>query len=596
MSTSAFPRSWGAEPAGAGRWRFNLWAPGQPHVDVVVDDTRHAMDRAEDGWFAVEVAATSGQGYRFAVGGGETFVPDPAAREQVGDVHGASRLIDPAAYDWQGDWRGRPWEETILYELHVGTFSESHDFDGVRARLDHLAATGVTAIELCPVAQFSGKRGWGYDGVLLYAPHTVYGGVTGLKRLIDAAHARGLMVFLDVVYNHFGPDGNYLHLYAPEFFDPERHTPWGAAIAFDRPPVRRFFIDNALYWLDEYRIDGLRLDAVDQINDPSDESILVELARAVRERDFGRHVHLTTEDDRNVTFLHERDGKGRPLLYDGEWNDDFHHVAHVLATGETSGYYRDYADDPRGDMATALSQGFVQQGRPSPFRDGEPRGESSRHLPPTAFVNFLQNHDQTGNRAFGERLTTLADGRAVEVLTALLLLSPMTPLFFMGEEWGETRPFQFFCDFHGDLGEAVRQGRRREFARWPQFADPETRERIPDPNAPETFFASMLDWSALTLEPARARLALFQDLTAIRLAEIAPRLTGMAATNGRARAVGDRGLALTWTLGDGTHLAIAANLGGAPFSAESRGRELFRLGQVDHDAWAIHATLSESDG
>jgi malto-oligosyltrehalose trehalohydrolase len=592
---SAFSKSWGAEPVGDDRWRFRLWAPGQQRVELAIGDNRYGMDPSNDGWFVAEQTAHAGQSYAFAVGEG-TLVPDPAAREQVSDVHGFSRLVDPTEYEWRADWRGRPWEETILYELHIGTFSATHDFEGALAHLDHLAATGVTAIELCPVAQFSGNRGWGYDGVLLYAPHRAYGGALGLKRLVDAAHERGLMVFLDVVYNHFGPDGNYLHLYAPEFFHPERHTPWGAAIAFDRPPVRQFFVENALYWLDEYRIDGLRLDAVDQIDDPSDESILVEIARAVRQFGFDRHVHLTTEDDRNVSFLHTRDEDGRTLLYDGEWNDDFHNVAHVLATGEASGYYADYSADPRGDVVTALTQGFVQQGRPSPYRGGEPRGESSRHLPPTAFVNFLQNHDQIGNRAFGERLTTLADPRAVEVLTALLMLSPMTPLFFMGEEWGETRPFLFFCDFHGELGDAVRQGRRREFARWPQFADPETRERIPDPNDPNTFAASVLDWSALTSERAEARLSLFRRLTALRSREIAPRLKGITATNGRAQLVGDRGFALSWTLGSGDHLSILANLGGTPFAGEPRGRELFRLGDVQRDSWAILAAIAESHG
>jgi len=590
LSRPALARAWGADPTGDGRWRFKIWAPSRNRMDVVLGGTKRAMDRAGDGWFVLEAAAAAGDSYAFAVDD-DTRVPDPAAREQVGDVHGASRLVDPEAYAWTTDWRGRPWEETVLYELHVGAFSASHDFDGVRARLDHLAATGVTAIELCPVAQFSGDHGWGYDGVLLYAPHVAYGGALGLKRLVDAAHTRGLMVFLDVVYNHFGPDGNYLHLYAPDFFHPQRQTPWGAAIAFDRAPVRRFFVDNALYWLEEYRIDGLRLDAIDQIDDRSDESILVEIAREVRNHGFDRHVHLTTEDDRNVAFLHERDAVGQPILYDGEWNDDFHHVVHVLATGEQSGYYGDYTDDPRGDLITALAQGFVQQGRPSPYRGDHPRGESSRHLPPTAFVNFLQNHDQVGNRAFGERLTTLADRRAVEVLTALLMLSPMIPLFFMGEEWGETRPFQFFCDFRGELGDAVREGRRREFARWPQFADAELRDAIPDPNDPATFAASTLDWSGATNGPGEERMALFQELAAIRRADIAPRLGGIAATAGRARAIADRGLAVTWSLGDGAHLSIVANLGGSPFVSEVRGRELFRLGEMERDPWAIRAAL-----
>ena len=592
MSRAHFPKSWGAEPVTDGRWRFRLWAPGLEEAAVRLDGARHGMDRRADGWFETELAAPAGAPYAFAVAGRE--VPDPAARLQAGDVHGPSVLVDPAAFEWRSPWRGRPWHETVLYELHTGTFSPSGDFDGIARRLDHLAATGITAVELCPVAQFSGDRGWGYDGVLLYAPHRAYGGPEGLKRLVDAAHARGLMVFLDVVYNHFGPEGNYLHVYAPEFFDPEQHTPWGAAIAFDRPAVRRFFIENALYWLDEYRIDGLRLDAIDTIRNASDPPIVEELASAVRAHDFGREVHLTTEDDRNVTHLHRRDARGRALLYDGEWNDDFHHVAHVLATGEDDGYYGDYAQDPRGDLVTGLRDGFVQQGRPSPHRGGAPRGEPSSHLPPLAFVNFLQNHDQTGNRAFGERLTALAPPAAVEVLTAILLLSPMVPLIFMGEEWGETRPFQFFCDFHGELAEAVRNGRRREFARWRQFADEATRESIPDPNSPATFERSRLDWSGPDGEAGRARLRLVRELLRVRAEEVAPRLPGIRSMNGSVDARGVRGVEARWTLGDSSRLGIVANLGGTPFEDALPGRELARLGRMARDDWAVRVTLEDA--
>ncbi|HET7408997.1 MAG TPA: malto-oligosyltrehalose trehalohydrolase [Paracoccaceae bacterium] len=585
-----FRRSWGADPIGEHRWEFRIWAPGCERMGLLLDGREHAMDKDAEGWFHTELPADPGTDYRFAPPGGP-HVPDPAARAQAADVHGASVLVDPGAFDWQTRWAGRPWHEVVLYELHTGAFSPEGTFDGVARRLDHLADLGITAIELCPVAQFAGTRGWGYDGVLLYAPHVAYGGPEGLKRLIDAAHARGLMVFLDVVYNHFGPDGNYLHAYAPEFFHAERHTPWGAAIAYDLAPVRRFFVENALYWLDEYRFDGLRLDAVDQIDDPSDEPILAEIARAVREHGFDRPVHLTTEDDRNITRFHERNEDGSPKLYDGEWNDDWHHVTHVLATAESEGYFRDYADDPRGDMATALATGFVQQGRPSPFRDGAPRGEQSAHLPPPAFVNFLQNHDQTGNRAFGERLTTLAEPRAVEVLTALLLLSPHTPLLFMGEEWGETRPFQYFTDFHGDLADAVREGRRREFARWAQFADPGLREKIPDPNDRATFERSRLDWNALDADPGRARYELIQRLVDIRELEIAHRLAGMSGHSGETETPGERGVSARWRLGDGGQLRILANLGGAPFEAAIPGLELFSLGDVARDPWAIHATL-----
>jgi malto-oligosyltrehalose trehalohydrolase len=415
----------------------------------------------------------------------------------------------------------------------------------------------------------------------------------GLKRLVDAAHERDLMVFLDVVYNHFGPEGNYLHAYAPHFFHEERHTPWGAAIAFEQPPVRQFFVENALYWLDEYRFDGLRLDAVDQIEDQSDEPILEEIARAVREYGFNRPVHLTTEDDRNVTHLHVRDDAGRPMLFNGEWNDDFHHVAHVLSTGETEGYYGDYAADPRGDMMVALREGFVHQGRPSPYRDGALRGELSGHLPSTAFVNFIQNHDQTGNRAFGERLTTLAKPEAVEALTALLILSPAIPLIFMGEEWGETHPFQFFCDFHGELAREVRQGRHHEFVRWPQFANAELRETIPDPNDPATFERSVLGWEGRDAKAGRERLALFRTLTAIRSKEIAPRLTGAFAAQGGTHSHGDRGLSVDWTLGDGSRLTIVANLGGRSFEAACHGRELFHIGNHESDDWALYASIEE---
>jgi malto-oligosyltrehalose trehalohydrolase len=589
----SFRRSWGADPAGDGRWQFRLWAPGQDRMGLILDGAEHAMEKDAAGWFRAELDAAAGTEYAFAPPGGPR-VPDPAARAQARDVHGPSVLVDPEAYQWRTDWRGRPWHETVLYELHVGTFSRLGTFEGVRDHLDHLAETGVTAIELCPIAQFSGNRGWGYDGVLLYAPHIAYGGPEGLKRLVDAAHEAGLMVFLDVVYNHFGPDGSYLHMYAPEFFHPERATPWGASIAFEKKPVRDFFIENALYWLDEYRIDGLRLDAVDQIDDQSEEPILQEIAQAVRDHGFDRPVHLTTEDDRNVTWMHERQQDLSPKYYDGEWNDDWHHVAHVLATGESEGYYYDYAGAACRNMATALRDGYVYQGEHSPFRDHAERGEPSAHLPPVAFVNFLQNHDQTGNRAFGERLTTLAEPEAVRVLTALLLLSPQIPLFFMGEEWGETRPFQFFTDFHGELADAVREGRRREFARWPKFADPELREHIPDPNDPETFNRSRLDWAASQSNAGKRRQRLFRQLCGIRAAEIMPRLAGITGNCGDYELHGARGISASWRMGDGSRLRILVNLGGEPFEHTIPGREIFHISDVSEDDWAIRATIEDA--
>jgi maltooligosyltrehalose trehalohydrolase len=584
----AFGRRWGAELAGSGGARFRLWAPGVETVSLVADaiGATTALARRNDGWFEVETDAVGvEQGYSFLLPGG-ICVPDPAARAQVRDVHGPSRLVDPTAYAWRTHaWSGRPWEEAVVYELHTGTFTEAGDFGGVRGKLDYLAALGITAIELMPVAQFAGRRGWGYDGVLPYAPHVAYGGPEALKRLVDAAHERGLMVLLDVVYNHFGPDGNYLHLYAPQFFHPDHHTPWGASIAYDRRPVRDFIIDNALYWLEEYRFDGLRLDAIDQIQDASEPHILEELASTVRSAITDRHVHLTTEDDRNVAFLHERAPDTEPRLYTAEWNDDFHHAAHVLCTEDRDGYYADYAQETVARLGRALSEGYIYQGEPSLFRNGARRGEASGHLPPTAFIHFLQNHDQIGNRAFGERLASLTETKALDALTAILLLSPQIPLLYMGEEWGETRPFCFFTDFHGELGAAVREGRRNEFRKWRAFQDREKRARIPDPNAPTTFEASTLDWSAPRQPPHDRKLALTAQLLALRRTEVVPRLKGIGGHAGRVLFAGSTGLGVEWQLAGGGRLALFANLSagrmalpdtGVASSRGSRGRTLYQ--------------------
>ncbi|MYZ47947.1 malto-oligosyltrehalose trehalohydrolase [Propylenella binzhouense] len=561
MTRFRFETSWGAIPTEGGGARFRIWAPSHSAMTLRAEGRGDLpMRQAEGGWFELETDAVPvGGGYRFVLPDGFA-IPDPAARAQIGDVHGPSRLVDPKAHVWRtADWKGRPWGETVFYELHTGTFTGKGTFDGVNEKLDYLAELGVTAVELMPVAQFGGNRGWGYDGVLLYAPHPAYGGPERLKALVDAAHERGLMMFLDVVYNHFGPDGSYLHLVAPDFFHPERQTPWGGAIAYEKPPVRDFFIENALYWLEEFRFDGLRLDAIDQIDQDTEEPLLEELALTVRSRITDREIHLTTEDDRNITRLHVRDEAGRIRLYDGEWNDDFHHAAHVMATHESEGYYADYTREHAAKLAKALATGFVFQGEPSVFRDNEPRGEPSAILPPTAFVNFLQNHDQIGNRAFNERLTMLAPGRMLELLTAILLLSPQIPLLFMGEEWAETRSFGFFTDFHGELGDAVREGRRNEFRKWPQFASEENRARIPDPNAETTFTSSRMDWS-LRFDTAHARrLDLVKRLLKLRRDEIAPRLAGIGGNAGAWKMLDGDAFLVRWLLGDGSRLSLYAN-------------------------------------
>ncbi|MEW5424949.1 malto-oligosyltrehalose trehalohydrolase [Amorphus sp. 3PC139-8] len=559
----AFPRTWGAEWVGDGSVRFRLWAPAETHVRVRLDARDDVeMTALEDGWFEARVpAVAAGTGYRFVLGDGFA-IPDPASRAQMADVHGPSRVVDPTAYRWQQtDWTGRPWEEAVILELHVGTFTPEGTFRAAIDKLPHLVETGITTVEIMPVAQFAGNRGWGYDGVLPYAPHPAYGPPEDLKALVDTAHGLGLMVLLDVVYNHFGPEGNYLARYAPDFFHPERHTPWGAAIAYERAPVRHFFVENALFWLEEYRFDGLRLDAIDHIRDElSETEILVEIAAAVRASIPDRQIHLTTEDNRNITHLHERGADGQPRLYTAEWNDDFHNVAHVIATGESDGYYADFAEDRFGKLARALAEGFAYQGEPSRHGGGAPRGVPSAHLPPTAFVDFLQNHDQIGNRAFGERLIDLAEYDRVRALTTILLLSPHIPLLFMGEDYGETRPFAFFTDFEGELADAVRTGRRREFAAFAAFqGDRAEIDEIPDPNAPGTFGASKLNWDRLDHEDGRAWHDFVRTLLDLRRREIVPLISGAAGQAGRVVSADDGALAVDWQLVGGV-LELRANL------------------------------------
>ena len=565
-STTRFAHQmpFGANVIADGSTHFRLWAPVQSAVSVVLEDSQAVipMDSSAEGWFeAATDKAPPGTPYRYQLADGFR-VPDPASRCQAKDAHGASLVYDPFEYSWQeADWRGRPFHETVLYELHTGSFSPEGSFDGVRRRLDYLARLGITAIELMPLADFPGQRNWGYDGVLPFAPDRVYGAPNDLKRLIDEAHGREIMVFLDVVYNHFGPDGNYINLYAPNFFTDRFETPWGAAIDFSVRQVRDFFIGNAVYWLEEYRFDGLRLDAVHAILDDSSPHILTELAETVRQTlPDDRHVHLVLENDGNEARYLRRTPNGGVPLYTAQWNDDYHHVQHVLLTGEIDGYYEDFTERRVDLLGRALTEGYVYQGESSAHRDGRPRGEPSADLPPTAFVNFIQNHDQTGNRAFGERLTTLAEPDALLAATAALLLAPQVPMLFMGEEWGAEEPFTFFCDFEGELAISVREGRRREFAKFEQFAAPEVRKRIPDPSADATFETARLRWPEDDDAAASERLTYYANLLRLRREQIVPRLAGLPPRMGRRQTWGDGGLTVTWSLSDGTTLSLLANL------------------------------------
>jgi maltooligosyltrehalose trehalohydrolase len=566
--------------------RFRLWAPAAKRVDLLLETT-HPMAHGDDGWFSAEISAVAaGARYKFRIDD-EIDVPDPASAFQPEDVFGSSEVIDHAAYPWRATgWRGRPWHEAVIIEAHVGTFTRDGTYRAMIEKLDHVVQTGITALELMPLADFAGSRNWGYDGVLWYAPDSAYGRPGDLKALIDEAHLRGLMVFLDVVYNHFGPEGNYLGRYAPGFFT-EAHTPWGSAIDYRVPQVRAFAIENALSWLRDYRFDGLRLDAVNSIVEPGGLSLLRDLSTAAGElaAKTGRHIHLVLENGDNRASILDAAQDPPRGKYRAQWNDDYHHAWRVLMTGESQGYYGDYQRSPLDDIARSLSSGFVYQGEMSAFRGGK-RGEPSGQLAPTAFINFLQNHDQIGNRAFGDRLESTANPEAIEAALAVMLLAPAIPMLFMGEEWGSRTPFPFFCDFKGDLADAVRKGRRSEYA----WAYDKYGDEIPDALAPATFQSAVLDWNERDEPATQRRLTRVQALLAMRRREIVPRLAG--ATFGEAEAAGNGLLTAHWRMGDGAILRLLANLSDretANTSSESRGTLIWGSELSDSVApWSVH--------
>jgi len=534
----------GAERAEGGA-RFRLWAPARKSVELLLGHDRERsveMRAGTRGWHEIAMEnVPAGTPYAFRVDD-DAPVADPASRSNPWGPGGRSVFVDPHSYEWHDeDWRGRPWGDAVVYELHVGAFTPEGTFAAASGKLDHLAHAGVTALEIMPVSQFPGARNWGYDGVLPFAPHASYGTPEDFKAFVDDAHERGIMVLLDVVYNHFGPEGNYLHRYAPQFFNEAHRTPWGAAINFDgehSDVVRAFFVHNALYWIEEFHLDGLRLDAVHAIADDSPRHVVREIAKAVADGPGReRHVHLVLENERNDAKLLERTGAHATA----QWNDPWHHCVHVLCTGETSGYYGKFTRDTPRLLARSFAQGF------------------DASLPSAAFMPFLQNHDQAGNRAFGERFSVLAPPEASRLAQAALLLAPQVPLLFMGEEIGAKAPFLYFCDFHDDLARAVREGRRKEFAAFPEFAAEEARASIPDPNAEATFLASKVDWDAANA----GCLARVTALLALRREHIVPRLDDAPrAASFDARDPG--GVMVDWTLADGSRLHLRAN-----FSADA---------------------------
>lgn len=553
-------QKFGAWTIDSGQVEFSLWAPEAQKVELAIEGgERFAMQRRGGGIFFARVSVKVGAKYQYRIDD-RTNVPDPAAHAQAGDVHDASVVVDHA-FAWQHNtWRGLPWAETVIYELHVGAFG---GFAGVAAQLPRLAALGITAIELMPIADFPGRHNWGYDGVLIYAPDTAYGTPHDLKKLVDTAHGLGLQVFLDVVYNHFGPDGNYLNVYAKSFFRQDIHTPWGTAIDFRSRQVRDFFIGNALYWLETYRFDGLRFDAVHAIDDSD---FLLEMAAMIRATITGRHVHLILENENNDAALLTAQN------YDAQWADDWHHCVHVLLTRETEGYYKDF-QNPATQLARCLAEGFCYQGDPSPHQNNRPRGTASKHLPTTAFVICLQNHDQIGNRAMGERLRSLTHPHALRAAVSILLFTPQIPMIFMGDEYGETRPFLFFTDHHEDLGTLVTAGRRKEFRHFSSFRDAEARNRIPDPNDVSTFLASIPqivenEWTKL-----------YKDCLELRRSKIIPRLAGCKSIHAEALSPG--AVRASWCMADNAILTVATNFDVAPVTCEPVAAEL------------LYGTLSE---
>lgn len=554
----------GAEVRPDGCVRFRLFAPSAEQVSVAIEGSPEPlpMVASGDGWHELLTnGARAGSLYRFQMPDGQR-VPDPASRFQPQDVNGPSEVIAPGSYTWKdGGWTGRAWNEAVIYELHVGTFTPEGTFRAAIEKLDHLASLGITGIEIMPIGDFSGTRGWGYDGVLLYAPDSAYGHPEDLKALVEAAHARGLMVMLDVVYNHFGPEGNYLPSYFPNLLTSRHKTSWGDAVNYDGEQseiVRELVIHNALYWIEEFHLDGLRLDAVHAIIDESPKHILTELADRVHALDTPYPVHLVLENEKNEAFRLTRDCSGRPQHFTAQWNDDMHHVLHTAGTHEDAGYYKDY-EGHTGLLGRALAEGFAFQGQASTCT-GKNRGEPCAHLPPGAFIAFIQNHDQIGNRAFGERINAITKPEALRALVAIYLLLPQTPMLFMGEEWGSTQPFPYFCDFHGELADKIREGRRNEFANFPEFQDPAQRDRIPDPLAESTFLSGKLDWDQLNAAASQEPLERYRQLIRSRRETILPLLDHISGNAGSFEVLGPSAVAVQWRIDDGRELQLLANL------------------------------------
>ncbi|HUG55136.1 MAG TPA: malto-oligosyltrehalose trehalohydrolase [Vicinamibacteria bacterium] len=554
--------SLGAWPE-AGGVRFRVWAPARRRVDLVLEDgPPRPMDKQADGTFHGFVPGLStGARYRYRLDEEEGPFPDPVSRFQPEGVHGPSEVVDPGSFPWSdAGWSGLELDDAVFYELHVGTFTPEGTFAAAMARLPYLRDLGVTAVELMPIADFPGARNWGYDGVSLFAPARCYGRPDDLRRFVDHAHALGLAVALDVVYNHFGPDGAYQGAFSPYYFSDRHFTPWGQAINLDGPHrerVREYFVENASHWVREYHVDGLRLDATHALVDESPRHFLAELTSRVKAVAPEREVLVVAEDHRNLAHMVRPQDEGGWGL-DAVWADDLHHQMRRGLAGDSDGYFRDFTGNVR-DLAETIQDGWFFKGQRSEHLDG-PRGTDPAGLRPRRFVVCLQNHDQVGNRALGERLSHQVDLAAYRAASVLLLCAPETPLLFMGQEWAASSPFLFFTDHNKELGRLVTEGRRREFQTFAGFSDPAARERIPDPQAEETFRRSRLVWPEAEREPHASTRRLYQALLRLRREE--PLLRTASWEGFAVRAGGDSALVLARHLPDRGALAAFIQLRG----------------------------------
>jgi len=586
----------GAELIRDGGVNFRIWAPdaSTARLIVTIDEksAEHPANKLEGGWYECFVGeATAGVRYQWKLND-NLVVPDPASRSNPDGPHEPSEVTDPDRFIWEGDWKGRLWSEVVAYEMHIGVFTPEGTYQAAEAKLPGLLNLGITAIELLPISTFTGNFGWGYDGVLPYAPYHGYGTPDDLKHFIQTAHKLGLMVFLDVVYNHFGPDGNHLSSYASPFFSKSHQNPWGDSLNFDEDgsnAVREFFIGNAIYWVCEFRFDGLRFDAVHAIKDDSEVNVMDELAERVRAACPERHIHLVLENENNVTARLPPEGQ-----FTAQWNDDFHHCLHVALTGEKNGYYGDFADRPVGLVARSLANGFLWEGSP---RNNEGRREQRVEAKPqqlSAMVNYLSNHDQTGNRAFGERLDELIPRNARPVATALTLLTPATPMIFAGEEFGASTPFLYFADYCGELGEAVTKGRLEEFGAFAKRANGH-RGELPHPCRPETFLTSKLDWSQSESAHGEAVLKLVSRLLSARSQHLTPIAGDLLHGKHSWFMTGEQSFIVRWRYKGGIVVELSCNLSPSAAAVSDRSRlpwtplsnveRIYVIGSFGKDWW-----------